>query len=66
LRYVIQLLTPAKLLAQVNGREEVTESDIRECAELFIDAKKSAELLKERPQPGGSPIKGGGAPMEIS
>lgn len=45
LRYVVQLLTPAKLLAQANGRDVVTESDVRECADLFIDAKTSSQLL---------------------
>lgn len=46
LRYVVQLLTPAKLMAHINGREFVTESDIKECSELFIDAKTSAKQLK--------------------
>ncbi|VDO36532.1 unnamed protein product [Brugia timori] len=44
LRYVVQLLTPAKLLAQVNSRDNVTEEDVKQCAELFIDAKASAQL----------------------
>uniref|UniRef100_A0A1I8EG93 RuvB-like helicase n=1 Tax=Wuchereria bancrofti TaxID=6293 RepID=A0A1I8EG93_WUCBA len=44
LRYVVQLLTPAKLLAQVNSRDNVTKEDVRQCAELFIDAKASAQL----------------------
>uniref|UniRef100_A0A914E2S6 RuvB-like helicase n=1 Tax=Acrobeloides nanus TaxID=290746 RepID=A0A914E2S6_9BILA len=55
LRYVVQLLTPAKLMAQINGREFVSESDIRECADLFIDAKTSADYLKsEKSQKGGT------------
>ncbi|VDM97738.1 unnamed protein product [Thelazia callipaeda] len=46
LRYVVQLLTPAKLLAQVNHREVVTKEDVQECSELFIDAKTSAQMLR--------------------
>uniref|UniRef100_A0A0N5AHT9 RuvB-like helicase n=1 Tax=Syphacia muris TaxID=451379 RepID=A0A0N5AHT9_9BILA len=42
LRYVLQLLTPANLAAQMAGRDVVTASDVRECAEvLFIDSKTS-------------------------
>ncbi|KAH7727982.1 chromatin remodelling complex protein [Aphelenchoides avenae] len=47
LRYVVQLLTPANLLAQVAGREAISMEDINECEELFIDAKTSAAKLKE-------------------
>lgn len=44
LRYVLQLLTPASLAAQVAGRENVTASDVRECAGvLFIDSKTSLQ-----------------------
>ncbi|MCP9257789.1 RuvB-like 1 [Dirofilaria immitis] len=46
LRYVVQLLTPAKLLAQVNSRDTVTKDDVQQCAELFIDAKTSAQLAR--------------------
>uniref|UniRef100_A0A915BYT3 Pontin n=1 Tax=Parascaris univalens TaxID=6257 RepID=A0A915BYT3_PARUN len=45
LRYVVQLLTPAKLLAEVYGRDTVSENDVRECSELFIDAKTSSQML---------------------
>eukprot|EP00736_Rhodelphis_marinus_P011458 Rmarinus@m.21570 len=45
LRYCVQLLTPAHIVAQTNGRESITRSDVEDVDELFFDAKKSAELL---------------------
>lgn len=45
LRYALQLLTPASILARVNGRPGAIDvADVAECEELFIDAKRSAEL----------------------
>ncbi|KAI1716524.1 oxysterol-binding protein domain-containing protein [Ditylenchus destructor] len=46
LRFAIQLLTPAKLLAHINGREIVEKSDIEQCLELFMDYKTSAKQLQ--------------------
>ncbi|PGH27265.1 RuvB-like helicase 1 [Polytolypa hystricis UAMH7299] len=46
LRYALQLLTPASILARVNGRPNgIEEADIAECQDLFIDAKRSAEMI---------------------
>jgi RuvB-like protein 1 (pontin 52) len=45
LRYVVQLMTPAAVLAKTNGREAVTREDIEEIDQLFYDAKSSAKLL---------------------
>merc|ERR1711869_152495 len=45
LRYVVQLMTPAAVLAKTNGRETVTREDIEEIDQLFYDAKSSAKLL---------------------
>ncbi|VDN53465.1 unnamed protein product [Dracunculus medinensis] len=45
LRYVTQLLTPAKLLAQVNGRDFVSFDDIKQCSELFIDGIRSSQII---------------------
>ncbi|KAK0403182.1 hypothetical protein QR680_016764 [Steinernema hermaphroditum] len=45
LRYVVQLLTPAKLIMQMCGRDAVTTEDIDECSKLFIDAKTSSKTL---------------------
>merc|ERR1712087_843400 len=48
LRYAVQLLTPAKVLVQTNGREDITKDDIEEIDSLFYDAKASAKLLLEQ------------------
>lgn len=45
LRYAVQMLTPARILAQTCGREIITGPDVEEVDELFFDAKKSAALL---------------------
>jgi RuvB-like protein 1 (pontin 52) len=45
LRYAVQLLTPARIIAQTSGREEITSVDVEEIDELFYDAKASAKLL---------------------
>jgi RuvB-like protein 1 (pontin 52) len=47
LRYVIQLLTPSKILAETQGRTVVTSRDINETYDLFFDAKRSARLLQK-------------------
>ena len=47
LRYVVQLLTPAKLNAKVNGRDAIDVTDIEEISSLFLDAKTSASILSE-------------------
>ncbi|KAG8987520.1 RuvB ATP-dependent DNA helicase pontin [Tulasnella sp. 427] len=47
LRYAIQLLGPASLVAQLSGRSEVTTEDIGEMNELFLDAKTSASVMGE-------------------
>ena len=48
LRYAVQLMTPASLLARINGRETINKEDIGEINELFYDAKSSAKLLAEQ------------------
>jgi len=49
LRYALQLLTPAGILARVNGRGAagITKADLEEAKGLFFDAKSSAKLLAE-------------------
>merc|ERR1711965_606140 len=47
LRYVVQLLTPASIMAQTAGRECITKDDIEEIDSLFYDAKSSAKILSE-------------------
>jgi RuvB-like protein 1 (pontin 52) len=48
LRYVMQLLTPAAILAKTTGREVITRADVEEADGLFFDAKSSARLLIEQ------------------
>lgn len=45
LRYVVQLMTPAFILAKTNGHESVTKEEIEEIDQLFFDKKSSAQLL---------------------
>ncbi len=49
MRYALQLLTPAGILARINGRGEngITKADLEEAKGLFFDAKASAKLLTE-------------------
>eukprot|EP00708_Paratrimastix_pyriformis_P002628 GAFH01001379.1.p2 GENE.GAFH01001379.1~~GAFH01001379.1.p2 ORF type:complete len:456 (+),score=186.59 GAFH01001379.1:168-1370(+) len=46
LRYVNQLLTPCSIMAKLAGKEQITADEVRDCADLFADAKKSAERLQ--------------------
>jgi len=47
LRYALQLMAPASVLARVGGKEggEVGVEEITECEGLFLDAKRSAQVL---------------------
>lgn len=48
LRYALQLLTPASILARVNGRPGgIEEADVAECEDLFLDAKRSAVIVSQ-------------------
>jgi RuvB-like protein 1 (pontin 52) len=45
LRYALQLLTPANILAKLNGRDQIEIEDVDEVSQLFYDAKASAKIL---------------------
>jgi RuvB-like protein 1 (pontin 52) len=45
LRYALQLLTPSQVIAEVDGRVEITKDDVEEAAELFIDITESRKLI---------------------
>lgn len=45
LRYALQLLTPASILATLAGRSQIEVEDIAEMNELFLDAKTSAGMI---------------------
>ncbi|CAD8044469.1 unnamed protein product [Paramecium primaurelia] len=48
LRFAILLLTPANILAQTSGRDEIAIQDIQEVHELFLHAKQSAKILEQQ------------------
>merc|ERR1711939_939385 len=51
LRYALQLLTPASILAKLGGRSgEITLADVSETDELFLDARGSARMLQQQQQ----------------
>lgn len=53
-RYVLQLLTPALILAQLGGRTQIELEDIGEMTNLFLDSKTNASnLAKGRGFDGG-------------
>ena len=48
LRYVMQLLTPCRIVAETNGRDVIEASDVEEIASLFYEGKRSAKILHEQ------------------
>ena len=53
LRFAIQLLTPAKMVAETKGRTEILPEDISQVDELFMDGKSSAQFLLSQVDGGG-------------
>lgn len=47
LRYAVQLLTPAYQMCKVNGKTEISEEDITDVHQLFLDAKRSSKFLSD-------------------
>lgn len=45
LRYALQLLTPATIIATTHARSSCTLSDVQEASTLFLDTKRSASLI---------------------
>ncbi|KAK9279172.1 hypothetical protein L1049_012849 [Liquidambar formosana] len=48
LRHAVQLLSPASIVARMNGRDSVCKADLEEVSALYLDAKSSARLLQEQ------------------
>lgn len=46
LRYALQLLAPAGILAKTANRPEIGVSDIEECELLFLDSHRSMQILE--------------------
>jgi len=47
LRYAVQLMEPARVIALNNGRDEIKIEDVKRARELFIDTHLSVKYLKE-------------------
>jgi len=47
LRYAVQLMEPAKILASRNKRIKVTKEDVEEASKKFIDLKMSIDYVKK-------------------
>jgi len=47
LRYAVQMLTPAHILAETMGRSVIEEQDVSMVNDLFLDGKASAAKLQE-------------------
>jgi len=47
LRYALQLMEPAKIIAEREGRTKVTAKDVEEASKLFTDVKSSLELVEK-------------------
>lgn len=47
LRYAVQLLKPAFIYAQTQGRRQIQKADVEEVSRLFYDSKASAKILQE-------------------
>jgi RuvB-like protein 1 len=48
LRYALQLMTPSSIVAKMQGRDQIDVKDIAECGSLFLDARRSARIVKEK------------------
>ncbi len=47
LRYAVQLMEPARIIAISNGRNKIEIDDVKRARTLFIDTKASVKYLKE-------------------
>ncbi|HEC96327.1 MAG TPA: AAA family ATPase [Euryarchaeota archaeon] len=47
LRYAVQLLTPCRILAESEGRKEISKGDVIKASKLFVDVRASAEYLSK-------------------
>ncbi|MCS7106908.1 MAG: hypothetical protein NZ902_02235 [Acidilobaceae archaeon] len=46
-RYAVQLLEPARMIAQRRGSAKVETSDVEEASRLFADLKRSVEMVEK-------------------
>merc|ERR1712194_964370 len=45
LRYAVQMLTPARIVAETTGRTAISEDDVKDVDKLFLDGKASGQML---------------------
>lgn len=45
LRYAVQMLTPARIVAETSGRTAISEDDVKDVDLLFVDGKASGQML---------------------
>lgn len=64
LRFVLQLLAPASVLAEVAGRSEIAAEDIEQAHSLFLDARTSAKHLSVSAS--AAPAAPSTAPMDVA
>lgn len=48
LRYVVQMITPAFVLAETLGKQKITKDEVDEISTLFLDGKTSSKILQEQ------------------
>ncbi|CAK9174384.1 unnamed protein product [Ilex paraguariensis] len=48
LRHAVHLMSPASVVAKMNGRDNICKADLEEANTLYLDAKSSAKLLQEQ------------------
>lgn len=48
LRYVVQMITPAFVLAETLGKTKISKDEVMEINSLFFDGKTSARILMEQ------------------
>lgn len=48
LRYVVQMITPAMVLAETLGKSKISKDEIDEISTIFLDGKTSARILHEQ------------------
>ncbi len=47
LRYSVQLMEPARIIAESKGKTKITREDVEEASKYFIDVSKSLEYVKQ-------------------
>jgi len=50
LRYAVQLLEPARIIAEDRGSQRIELQDVEQASKLFIDVSTSVEYLRQYEQ----------------